>query len=65
MGGLGVGLWIAAVFFLICAVVASTAGKRYRTSKKTGFLVLTVVASLLSLALLGYSLLTWILLINT
>lgn len=54
-------LWAAAVLFIVCAVVAAAAGTRYRKSRKTGFVVLTVAASLLALALLAYSGLTLIL----
>lgn len=54
-------LWAAAVLIIVCVGVAVAAGMRYRKSRKTGFIVLTVVVSLLALALLAYSVLTLIL----
>lgn len=54
-------LWMAAVFFIVCAVGAAFIIMLYRKSKKKGFIVPSIILIILSLALLIYSGLTLIL----
>jgi multidrug transporter EmrE-like cation transporter len=53
-------LWMATLLIIVSAVCAAVFIKRYRESKKAWFLVLTVIACLLSLAFAGYAALTFI-----
>lgn len=54
-------LWTAAVLFIVCAGAAVIFIKFYGKNKKKRFIVLTVIVSLLVLAMLTYSGLTFIL----
>lgn len=54
-------LWLAAILFIVCGGGAVAAGAQYRKSRKFGFVVLAVAASVLAAATLVYAGLTLIL----
>ena len=51
-------LWGAILLFIVCMVCAVILSKLYRKSKKTLYIVLSGIMSLLSLAFLAYVILT-------
>lgn len=55
-------LWAATALFIVCAGAAIIFIKQYRKSKKSHIIFLTVIVSMLALALLAYVGLTFILL---
>ncbi|MGI6679545.1 MAG: hypothetical protein ACOX2Q_11020 [Dehalobacterium sp.] len=55
-------LWVAAMLFIACVVGTIAFIRKYVRSKQVRFLALTAVTALLALALLGYTVLAFILL---
>ncbi len=55
-------LWASAVILIVCIGGAAIFRKRYGQSQQTGFFVLTVAITLLSLVFLAYTILTLLLL---
>lgn len=54
-------LWLTVILFIVCTGAVVAAGVNYRKSRKVGFAIIAVVASLLAVAALVYTGLTMIL----